>query len=162
MFLIIIILVLLFIMKYTNNDDNIFINNGIYIKEIEKYVNDNLYSTTSIEVLLDNGTLTYTTSIDYADPTRDSKEYQETFTYEGSDNIIKTDNYTFYIKDEQLCINKKDCEQYLTKKQKSTYKETVTINFEDYLIDVKNISPTESKKIYYITNKPIKETKLIA
>ncbi len=161
MFLIIILLIILFVIKNTNNDDeNKYLNNGIYLKETEKYINDELYSTTTTEVLLDDGNLTYTISIEYADPTRDSIESKENYTYEEKNNVIKTNKYTFYIKDNNLCINEKDCKEYLTKKQKTTYKENVYIDIDEYLIHIKNISPTKEKRIYYITNKITKESKL--
>jgi len=160
MFLIIILLIILFIIKHTNNEDNKYINNGLYLKEIEKYINSELYSTTTIEVLLDDGNLTYTVSIDYADPTRNSIDYQENYTYEEKDDVIKTNKYTFYIKDNNLCIDEKNCKEYLTKKQKTTYKEALNINVDEYLINIKNITPTKNKEIYYITNRLTKETKL--
>ena len=160
MFLIIILLIILIIIKHTNNEDNKYPNNGIYLKEIEKYVNNELYSTTSIEVLLDDGNLTYTISIDYADPTKDSIDYEEKYTYEEKNNVIKTTNYTFYIKDNCLCIDDKNCKEYLTKKQKTIYKEVLNIDIDDYIINTKNISPTEEKRIYYITNKLTNEKKL--
>ncbi len=158
MFLIIILLIILIIIKYTNNDDNKYQNNGVYIKEVERYINDNLYSTTTIKILLDNGNMTYTKTIDYTDPVREGTEYTYSDTYKENNNIINTRDNTFYVNENNLCIDIKDCQDYLSKKQKVTYKEYINdFNLEDYIFYRKSINPTEEKEIYYISDKYIKE-----
>ena len=158
MFLIIILLIILIIIKYTNNDDNKYQNNGVYIKEVERYINDNLYSITTIKILLDNGNMTYTKTIDYTDPVREGTEYTYSDTYKENNNIINTRDNTFYVNENNLCIDIKDCQDYLSKKQKVTYKEYINdFNLEDYIFYQKNINPQEEKQIYYISDKYIKE-----
>ena len=158
MFLIIILLIILIIIKYTNNDDNKYQNNGVYIKEVERYINDNLYSTTTIKILLDNGNMTYTKTIDYTDPVREGTEYTYSDTYKENNNIINTRDNTFYVNENNLCIDNSNCEDYLSKKQKVTYKEYINdFNLEDYIFYQKSINPQEEKQIYYISDKYVKE-----
>ena len=158
MFIIIILLTILFILNINNKDEEeIYKYNGTYSEIIENYLNNDLYSTTSTTIRLDNGIYYYTKTIDYKDDTE--YYYQESNSYKEEDNQIISSKYTFYIKDNSLCINKEHCNRYLSKEEETNYKNIKTnFNINSYLTNIKKISKTNNKQIYLIVDDPNYQT----
>ena len=152
MFIIIILLTILLILNINNKDEEeIYKYNGTYSETIENYINNELYSTTSIMIRLDNGIYYYTKTIDYQDNTE--YYYQESNSYREEDNQIISSKYTFYLEDNSLCINKEHCNRYLSKEEETYYKNIKTnLNINSNLTNVKKISKTNNKQIYLIVD----------
>ena len=152
MFIIIILLTILLILNINNKDEEeIYKYNGTYSETIENYINNELYSTTSIMIRLDNGIYYYTKTIDYQDKTE--YYYQESNSYREENNQIISSKYTFYLEDNSLCINKEHCNRYLSKEEETYYKNIKTnLNINSNLTNVKKISKTNNKQIYLIVD----------
>ena len=152
MFIIIILLIILFILNINNKDEEeIYKYNGTYSETIENYLNNELYSTTSIMIRLDNGIYFYTKTIDYKDGTE--YYYQESNSYKEEDNKITSSKYTFYLDGNSLCIDKEHCNRYLSKEEETNYKNIKTnFNINSYINNIKKLSKTNNKQIYIIVD----------
>ena len=151
MITIIILLIILFILNLINKEEDLYKYNGTYSLEIENYLNDELYNITHIIVKLDNGTYTYTKTIEYQDNTE--YNYKESSSYKEESNKAISTTYTFYIDNNNLCLNEEGCNKYLSKEEEIVYKNVVNdLDLDSYINTVKKITTTNDKQIYLVVD----------